>query len=154
VENEAEIPTPARAVLDSKLRFPPDARMLDLPGRSLILCGEGCDGEKIRQLESRGASVKPLPLKDGRIDLEAALRYLAEQQINEVLLECGPTLAGAALEQTLVDELVIYTAPHLMGKDARGLFNLPAITTMAQRIDLRIRDVRMVGEDIRITASL
>lgn len=153
VESREEVPTPIRAVLDSQLRFPLDTRMLTLPGRTLILCGEGCDEGKIENRERRGAQVIPVRLQEGRIDLPAALRRLAEEQINEVLLECGPVLAGAALQAGLIDELVIYAAPHLMGDSARGLFNLPAIATMAQRIDLTISDLRMVGRDIRITAT-
>ncbi len=92
------------------------------------------------------------PAGAARIDLESAFRFLAAQQINEVLLETGPTLAGSALQAGLVDELVIYMAPHLMGDSARGLFSLPALRHMRQRIALRISDMRAIGEDWRITA--
>ncbi|MCG8053977.1 MAG: dihydrofolate reductase family protein, partial [Candidatus Thiodiazotropha endolucinida] len=64
----------------------------------------------------------------------------------------GATLAGAMLEQGLVDELIIYQAPHLMGDSARGLFKLPGIQQMSQRLSLDITDVRQIGPDIRITA--
>ncbi|MBV2101121.1 MAG: dihydrofolate reductase family protein, partial [Candidatus Thiodiazotropha sp. (ex Codakia orbicularis)] len=73
---------------------------------------------------------------------------------NEVLLESGATLAGAMLEQGLVDELIIYQAPHLMGNKGRGLFLLPGIARMADRIALQVTDLRQVGTDIRITARL
>ncbi|MES9931110.1 MAG: dihydrofolate reductase family protein, partial [Candidatus Thiodiazotropha sp. 6PDIVS] len=80
------------------------------------------------------------------------LQFLADQEINEVLLESGAILAGAMLDQGLIDELIIYQAPHLMGDSARGLFSLPGIKQMSQRITLQIADIRQVGPDIRITA--
>ena len=83
---------------------------------------------------------------------EAVLTLLAEREINEVLLECGPTLAGAFLDAGLVDELVLYLAPHLMGDSARGLFHLPGLEAMKDRISLEWLDVRQVGRDLRITA--
>ena len=69
-----------------------------------------------------------------------------------MLVESGPTLAGAFLAAGLVDELVIYAAPHIMGDDAQGLFRLPELKRMRDRIGLNITDLRMVGPDIRITA--
>ena len=88
----------------------------------------------------------------GRVDLVYLFRYLADQEINEVLLEAGPTLAGAALQAGLVDELTLYLAPHLMGDRGRGLFGLPGLERMRDRIDLALTDTRMIGPDLRITA--
>jgi len=76
---------------------------------------------------------------------------LAEREINDVLLECGPTLAGAFLAAGGVDELVLYVAPHLMGDSARGLFHLPGLAQMKDRIPLEWIDVRQVGNDLRLT---
>ena len=95
-----------------------------------------------------------LPGDGGRIDLDALLRRLAADGINEVLLETGPTLAGAALAAGLVDELVLYLAPHLMGDGARGLFKLPGLDRMDQRIPLHIADLRRIGPDLRLTLSV
>jgi diaminohydroxyphosphoribosylaminopyrimidine deaminase/5-amino-6-(5-phosphoribosylamino)uracil reductase len=142
---------PVRVVLDSRLRMPPRARMLALPGQTLVLCVDQ-DPAHAAALEAAGARVYRAPESQGQVDLEAAFRYLAEQDINEVLLECGPTLAGSALQAGLVDELVIYVAPHLMGDMARGLFSLPALRHMHQRMELEITEVRAVGRDWRITA--
>ena len=86
------------------------------------------------------------------MDLEYLLRYLARQDINEVLIEAGTTLAGAALQAGLVDELVLYLAPHLMGDAGRGLCHLPGLELMGDRLPLVIRDVRLVGPDLRVTA--
>jgi diaminohydroxyphosphoribosylaminopyrimidine deaminase/5-amino-6-(5-phosphoribosylamino)uracil reductase len=84
------------------------------------------------------------------VDLHLLLRRLAEREINEVLIEAGPTLAGAAMALGLVNELVLYLAPHLMGDAARGLFHLPGLERMEQRIRLVIDDVRRVGVDLRL----
>jgi len=146
-----EVIQPVRVVLDSRLRMPEQARMLGLPGQTLVLCTDQ-DPAHAARLEAAGAQVYEVPESDGRVDLESALRYLAEQEINEVLLETGPTLAGSALHAGLVDELVIYMAPHLMGDAARGLFSLPALRRMGERIELEIADIRAVGGDWRITA--
>ncbi|HIM58960.1 MAG TPA: riboflavin biosynthesis protein RibD, partial [Gammaproteobacteria bacterium] len=83
----------------------------------------------------------------------AALKQLGEQGINTVLLEAGPNLIGAMIEENLVDEFIIYTAPLLMGSEANSMATL-ALTTMADKIQLKLSDLRMVGNDIRITANI
>ena len=142
---------PIRVVLDSNLRMPPSARMLRLPGQTLVLC-IGASREAGGALESAGARVVTVPQFEGRVDLAAALGFLAEQEVNEVLLETGPTLAGAALSQGLIDELIVYIAPHVMGHRARGLFALPGLEQMSDRVELEVRDARALGPDLRITA--
>jgi diaminohydroxyphosphoribosylaminopyrimidine deaminase/5-amino-6-(5-phosphoribosylamino)uracil reductase len=87
------------------------------------------------------------------VDLTAALKYLAEKEINEVHVEAGAILSGAFLQQKLVDEIVIYMAPHIMGDGAKGLFALPGLTQMKDRISLDIQDMRMLGKDLRIIAK-
>jgi diaminohydroxyphosphoribosylaminopyrimidine deaminase/5-amino-6-(5-phosphoribosylamino)uracil reductase len=82
------------------------------------------------------------------------LQYLAEREINEVLIEAGPTLSGRFLSASLIDELVIYMAFHLMGDGGRGLFNLPGLEQMSQRINLEVSDMRRLGPDLRLTATL
>jgi diaminohydroxyphosphoribosylaminopyrimidine deaminase/5-amino-6-(5-phosphoribosylamino)uracil reductase len=86
------------------------------------------------------------------VDLDSLLRFLARQEINEVLIEAGATLAGAALQAGLVDEVVLYLAPHLMGDAGLGLFHLPGLELMRDRLPLAIQDVRRVGPDLRVTA--
>ena len=80
------------------------------------------------------------------------MAWLAGQQANEVHVEAGASLCGALLEQQLVDEIVVYIAPHIMGSDARGLFCIAGLERMADRIELDISDVRQIGSDLRITA--
>jgi diaminohydroxyphosphoribosylaminopyrimidine deaminase/5-amino-6-(5-phosphoribosylamino)uracil reductase len=151
--DDDEIPhPPLRVVLDSRLRTPPQARLLGLPGDTLILTGETSAAGAAAL--GTGVEVTGLPLADGRLDLAAVLQYLGSREINEVHLEAGATLCGALLAAGLVDELVIYLAPHLMGDAARGLFSLPGLERMEDRIGLEILDIRAVGKDWRITARV
>jgi len=144
---------PLRVVVDSALRTPATARMLGLPGGTLIACSDPLPARRAA-LEAVGARVYTCPGDDGRVDLAALLRHLAGQEVNEVLIEAGPILAGAAVQCGLVDELILYLAPHLMGQAARGLFDLPGVGRMAHRIALTVTDVRAVGHDWRLTATL
>ena len=141
---------PLRVVVDSRLRTPASARMLALPGGTLIACVAGADPARAMELRAAGARVEELPEDRGRVHLESLLRRLADQEVNEVLLEAGPTLAGTALTSGLIDELVLYTAPHLMGDGARGLFQLPGLERMEHRIPLVIEEVRRIGPDLRL----
>jgi diaminohydroxyphosphoribosylaminopyrimidine deaminase/5-amino-6-(5-phosphoribosylamino)uracil reductase len=142
---------PLRVVVDSRLRTPVDARMITLPGRTLIACVDQ-DPVRLSRLETAGARLYVCPEGAGRVDLRSLFQYLGRQEINEVLVEAGPTLAGAVLQAGLVDEIVLYLAPHLMGDGARGLFRLPGLDRMQDRIGLDLRDLRMVGPDLRLTA--
>lgn len=144
---------PLRVILDSHLRTPADAKLLDLPGETLLVSGAVDAGSEAHLVRS-GVRVVTLPLQGGQLDLRAVLQYLGSLQINEVHLESGATLCGALLQAGLIDELVIYMAPHLMGDAARGLFALPGLAQMAQRIKLSITDIRAVGDDWRITARI
>lgn len=146
-----EITQPLRVILDSRLRIPLDARLLRQPGRVLIATTAD-DSDKAEGLRAAGAEVIALPDARGRVDTAALLAHLAGLQVNEVLLEAGAVLSGAMLEAGLVDELVIYAAPTLLGDRARGLFTLPGVSALDQAIRLDIRDVRAVGGDWRITA--
>lgn len=148
---EEPVRQPVRVVVDSFWRTPTTARMLSLPGRTLIV-GTECLPERLAALEAAGADVLICPEHAGRVDLAALMDALADRGMNEVLLEAGPTLAGAAVSAGLVDEIILYLAPHLMGDAARGLFALPAVATMAERVALEIIDVRRIGPDLRITA--
>ncbi len=151
VERDSQIHQPVRVVVDSRLRTPPTARMLTLPGTTLIACLTA-DSGRAAPLEAAGAQVLVTPPGPGGVDLEFLLRYLARQEINEVLIEAGSTLAGAALQAGLVDELVLYLAPHLMGDAGSGLCHLPGLELMRDRLPLAIQDVRRVGPDLKVTA--
>jgi diaminohydroxyphosphoribosylaminopyrimidine deaminase/5-amino-6-(5-phosphoribosylamino)uracil reductase len=144
---------PLRIILDTHLRTPPGARLLGLPGETLILTGIP-DRQREARLEGNGVSIVTLPMDGSRLDLAAVMAYLGRMEINEVHLEAGATLSGALLAAGRVDELLVYLAPHLMGDAARGLFRLPGLERMEQRIGLSISDIRAVGRDWRISATV
>lgn len=141
---------PLRVVVDSRLRIPPDSKILE-GGNTLIACLAGQE-QKAGQLRALGATVLELPPREGQVCLASLLQALAERDINEVLVEAGTTLNGALLRQGLVDELLLYYAPTVLGNDARAMFALPALTDMSQRIDLEILSLDQIGRDIRVRA--
>jgi diaminohydroxyphosphoribosylaminopyrimidine deaminase/5-amino-6-(5-phosphoribosylamino)uracil reductase len=142
---------PQRVILDSQLRMPPTARILS--GGVLIYTVSADEGKRTA-LRRAGAEVIVLPEVAGQVDLVAVLRDLAQRGINEVLVEAGRTLNGALLKAGLVDELVLYLAPQLLGDAARGMAGLGELTQLQQRVDLHWRDVRQVGGDLRIVAGI
>jgi len=145
-----DVAQPIRVILDSSLKTPVTANILRLAGRSLILtCSE--DSEKIAALKQANAEVFTLAKNwQGRLDLSAVLQFLAEQQVNDVLVEAGSTLNGALMEQGLIDECIVYMAPNLLGASGRGLFDMPHINKMSEKKQLEILDMRKVGVDIRL----
>ena len=140
---------PLRVVLDSRLRMPGSAKMLGLPGATLVCCS---GNPAVDALSEANAEVKSFGSVDGRIDIAAVLRELAERGINDLLVEAGPRLAGQLLDDGLVDELVIYQAPHIMGSQTLNLVETPTWSTLAKRQMLTITEVRRIGCDTRITA--
>ena len=148
-----EIRQPLRVVVDSRLRTPPSAQLLRIAGPVLIATLEE-HATAGTPLEDTGAEVVGLPPANGRVDLQALLTHLASRGVNEVHAECGPTLAGALISANLVDELVVYVAPALLGADAMPLAFLQTIADMKHRVELRFEDMRAVGRDIRLTARL
>ncbi len=145
---------PLRVVLDPHLSTPPTAQIVKAPGKTLIVTA--CNDSGLRQaLEAAGAEVVVLAQRaDDTIDLVALMTLLAEREINEALLETGAILSGAMLHEGLIDELIVYMAPLLMGDGARGLFHTPGLEAMADVVPLVISDIRAVGEDWRITARI
>jgi len=151
-ELELLVKQPLRVIIDSYLSTPPEARLLSLPGKTVIFTAS--ENSSIKAiLETAGAEVIYLPGQDHQVDLHAMCQTLAEKyDINEVHLETGATLSGSMLRAGLIDEIVIYMAPMLMGNKARGLFNLPNLEQLNQHLPLNIVDIRAIGKDWRITA--
>jgi diaminohydroxyphosphoribosylaminopyrimidine deaminase/5-amino-6-(5-phosphoribosylamino)uracil reductase len=147
----ASLRQPLRIILDSRLRTPATAKMLSLPGPTWIAT---CCQERAQAtaLARTGAEVRRFPEQNGRVNPHALMASLADYEINEVLVESGPTLAGALLQAGLVDELIIYLAPRLLGDAARGLFHLPHLQRLSGAIELVVSDIRAVGNDWRVTA--
>ncbi|BCB25601.1 riboflavin biosynthesis protein RibD [Sulfurimicrobium lacus] len=143
---------PLKVVVDANLSMPLDAKILQ---GAKLLVATGCDEEeRIRQLQDAGAEVLVLPAEHGQIDLARLLQELGRRGMNEITVEAGKVLNGALLSAGVVDELVFYLAPMLFGDKARGMFGVPEIEEMNQRQELEIRDLRMVGRDMRIVATL
>jgi diaminohydroxyphosphoribosylaminopyrimidine deaminase/5-amino-6-(5-phosphoribosylamino)uracil reductase len=140
---------PLRIVLDPALSLAPTARLFTEPGPVLVLAGAEADA-RAAALRARGAQVCVLPAVAAR-DLGAVLRELARREVNELLVEAGARLAGAFLEAGLVDEFVLYLAPHLLGHDAAPLAMLPLLDDLGERWEFRFADVRQVGADLRLT---
>lgn len=143
---------PLRVVLDSHLRISPQAKIFD--GGAVLVVSAINETEKISELEKKGAKVVVLPDESGKVNLEATLRHLASMGCNEVLIEAGRTLNGALLRAGLLDELVLYFAPQLLGDVARGMAQLGELTSLNQRVELAWQDVRQVGSDLRIIARV
>ncbi|KXB31686.1 bifunctional diaminohydroxyphosphoribosylaminopyrimidine deaminase/5-amino-6-(5-phosphoribosylamino)uracil reductase [Dechloromonas denitrificans] len=141
---------PLRVVVDSRLETPLSARVLQ--GGPVLIAGAVDDAEKAALLRSTGAEVLILPNAAGKVELKALLEALAQRGVNEVHAEAGFKLNGSLLREGLVDELLLYLAPCLIGHEASGLFNLPALTTLDDKHPLQIRDLRQVGADIRVVA--
>jgi diaminohydroxyphosphoribosylaminopyrimidine deaminase / 5-amino-6-(5-phosphoribosylamino)uracil reductase len=143
---------PLRIVIDRRLDIPLDAHVLE-GGNVLIATAHG-ERDKVRQLEELGARVLRLPDAEGKVDLGALMRELARRELNEVLVESGSRLNGALVSAGVVDELIVYLAPHLLGDTARGMFDLGELTTLDHRVELTIRDVRRIDADLRVIARL
>ncbi len=151
VEDAAHIRQPLRVVVDSSLQTPVDAKILERrDSNATLIVTTSRDAQRRDALLQTGAEILT-HADEPQVLLPLLCEQLAQRRINELLIEAGPTLAGAALQAGIIDEVVIYMAPHLMGSGARGLFNLPGLERMAQRIPLNIKDVRRIGPDFRLT---
>jgi len=143
---------PLKVVVDSRLELPLDASVLK--GGGLLLATVSNDMKKEAVLRDRGAEILYLPNADGRVSLPELMQELGRRGINELHVEGGLRLNGALLAARLVDEMVLYLAPCLIGNAARGMFDLPALESLTGKKNLNIRDLRMVGTDVRVLARL
>lgn len=143
---------PLRVVVDSKLETPLTARILQ--GGPVLVAVAVDDQKRANLLHSAGAEVVLLPNASGKVELKDLLEELGRRGINEVHAEAGFKLNGSLLREGLVDELLLYLAPCLIGHAASGMFNLPELTTLDDKLRLKIQDLRQVGADIRVLARL
>jgi diaminohydroxyphosphoribosylaminopyrimidine deaminase/5-amino-6-(5-phosphoribosylamino)uracil reductase len=141
---------PLRVVVDSRLETPLSARILQ--GGPVLVAGAVDDEKRANLLRAAGAEVVLLPNAAGKVELKDLLEELGRRGINEVHAEAGFKLNGSLLREGLVDELLLYLAPCLIGHDASGLFNLPELTSLDGKRHLQVRDLRQIGEDIRLIA--
>ena len=144
-----------RIVVDSRLSISTDANLFNDGGKVILATTSRHDAEKRRQLQKL-AHVLPLSEDSGGgVDCAQLLNVLAtEWEINNVLVEAGPTLVGTLLENQLVDEIIFYLAPSMLGSDSIGVANLPGLKRLSQKIRLRFCEFRKFGEDVRIRATV
>ncbi len=145
---------PLRVLLDSRLDVTDDAQILQ-GGNTLIVTATGSEA-RAEQLRKRGVAVERVatePVK-GKVDLAAMMQLLGHKKLNAVMVETGAKLSGSLLQAGVVDEIVAYIAPSILGDDARGLFAIPALRDLADKIQLSFTDVRQIGPDLRITAKV
>ncbi|GAA4808952.1 riboflavin biosynthesis protein RibD [Marinicella pacifica] len=142
---------PLRVIIDSRLRTPLNAKILQQ--QPVLLVCAGASDEQKNAFREIDCEVKTMPGKDQRVDLAVVLAYLGEQGINEVLVEAGATLAGAFVKANLVDELVIYTAPVLMGASGRPLLDFH-IDKMTDRLHIQTISMQAFDQDWRLRATI
>jgi diaminohydroxyphosphoribosylaminopyrimidine deaminase/5-amino-6-(5-phosphoribosylamino)uracil reductase len=149
------IKQPLRVVVDAKLKTPLRAKTLSLPGEVLVLTTRALDDPAVRALQATGARVERVAGDAEHCDLRAVIEHLGERhEINDVWVEAGAGLNGALLQAGLIDELIVYVAPRLLGDSARGMFSVPALESLAAGWTLVFDDLRKIGADLRITARV
>lgn len=146
-----DVVMPWRIVLDSQLRCPLNAKWLQVEGRKIIVCTQ-IDSAKEKNFKALGVEVWSIPNAEGQVDLHALLQRLAQEGANELFVEAGPHLAGAFMQAHLVDEMIVYMAPTLLGSSALPLLNWP-MQKMREQVKLDIKDMRMVGHDLRLITT-
>ncbi|MGP0154030.1 bifunctional diaminohydroxyphosphoribosylaminopyrimidine deaminase/5-amino-6-(5-phosphoribosylamino)uracil reductase RibD [Pantoea ananatis] len=146
--DEAELRQPVRVIVDSQNRVTPHHKLIEQSGETWLMRQQVDDRhwpETVTQI--------PVPLRDSQLDLVALMMVLGQRQINSVWVEAGATLAGALIQAGLVDELIVYVAPKLLGNDARGLCQLAGLTQLVDAPVFAFRDIRQVGDDVRLTLT-
>lgn len=148
---EADVRQPVRIIIDGKNRLTPDLAMFKTSGKILLI------RSSIENSQTWPHFVEQVAISQAKdseyIDLKQLLSYLAQQGLNDVLIESGAKLAGAFMSKDLVNELILYQAPKLIGSDGKSLVNMPALLQLSDAKNLNINDVSLVGKDIRITAQ-
>lgn len=152
VRHVATARQPLRVVVDSQLRLSPQAALLDPPGQALVVSAAALQpqGDALR---ARGAEWITLPGADGRVDLAALLPLLAQRGVNELHVEAGATLNAALLRAGLVDEVLAYLAPKVLGP-GRGIVEWPALQALSDGVALRFEEVALIGDDLRLRARV
>lgn len=142
---------PLRVVVDSELKIPLDAHILH--EKPLLIVYANDKQKKLPQLQALGIECTQLD-DSGKVDLVALIKMLAEREMNEVWIEAGEGLNGAFLKAHLIDELIIYYAPVILGSEAKGMFTLPAYEDLENKITTTLIDHRWVGQDLRMRFKL
>lgn len=151
-----EVATPRQphlVIVDSQLQTPLEARLFSVPNRTCLIYTASDDPEKKAALENRGASVIRLPNPQGKVDLGAMLKDLGRRSVNELHVEAGHKLNGSFLREGLVDEMLLYLAPRLLGPGL-GMAQTAPLQTLADGTALDYVSVERIGPDLRIVARV
>jgi len=143
---------PLKVVVDSKFETSPSARLLK-QGKTLVV-GAVNDAKRIASLKGAGAEVVIIPNDGGKVELFKLMEELARRELNEIHVEAGAKLNGSLLQAGVVDELLVYLAPSVIGDSGRGMFSLSELTDLSQTTALKIREVERIGEDLRIVTRI
>jgi diaminohydroxyphosphoribosylaminopyrimidine deaminase/5-amino-6-(5-phosphoribosylamino)uracil reductase len=127
---------------------------LSRPGEVLVLTMRALDDPKAEALRAAGARIERVAGDEEHCDLRSVIERLGALEINDVWVEAGAGLNGALLKAGLIDELIIYMAPSLLGSAARGMFDVPALASLADATQVTFDDVARIGADLRITARV
>ncbi len=152
VRSRSDTLQPIRLIVDSHLSINTKAKILHQSNVHLLY-GNDPYGN-LAKLKKTNATIIQMALIDNQIDLNGLMEYLNQLEINDLLVEAGPTLNGVLLKMTMINELITYTAPILLGGNANPMFNFPVLKSMKDKVKLSIVDTRVIGSDIRITSRL
>lgn len=147
VDGKLQSRQPLKVLVDSHLRVNPENHFFD-EGQTLVVCAKE-DLEKSQRLREKGAEILSLSGENGRVDLQALLKELARREVNEVHVEAGATLTGEMVRLGLVDELLCYIAPKILGQ-GRSAFDLPPLQSLSDCETWTMVQTSQVGEDVRI----
>ena len=151
VRDVSTVRQPPRMVLDSRLEISLESRLVksSASGSPVTIFTARHDAVKSAELGARGCEVVELPALDGKVDLDALMRELGERQINELHVEAGARLNASLLQAGLVDEMLIYLAPALLGS-GEGIATLPELERLDAALRFKFTDAERVGEDLRV----
>ncbi|MFA9420888.1 MAG: bifunctional diaminohydroxyphosphoribosylaminopyrimidine deaminase/5-amino-6-(5-phosphoribosylamino)uracil reductase RibD [Gammaproteobacteria bacterium] len=151
---EVEVRLPVRVIVDAQLRLSGSEKIFETDG-DIWIYTLNHNSADVDRLIAAGAKVEVMKKSQhDHIQLASLMSHLAKREINEIHAECGQILAGALLQSQLVDEMIIYMAPQLMGSQSRGAFELGELTRMSDSVHCSIEQMRKIGDDMRLILSL
>ncbi|MGE3318276.1 MAG: bifunctional diaminohydroxyphosphoribosylaminopyrimidine deaminase/5-amino-6-(5-phosphoribosylamino)uracil reductase RibD [Candidatus Berkiella sp.] len=158
IEGIDEIKAPLRVVIDTQLQSPVTSQLFSLPGKVVVVVSDKVPNSTINEwldkVPSDEVECIGLPLKDQHIDFSVLLDWLAEYEVNDLLVEAGAEFVGGLLQNALVDELLVYVAPKILGSNARGMADLPMIQQLEEHLKGKYLAVERIGPDLRLRVAL